>query len=208
MTITATSLVDGTYALLRERILEGTLAPGTHLRQIELSRELGVSRTPLREALARLAVDGLVKLQANRGARVGDVATDDIAAAFEARLAIEPAAAGLAATRRGDDDLQALRTQLARQREAETVSDSFEANRAFHLAIVSAARNLHLLRVAQSVWGGREGVRAYELMRPAVAERDLAEHAELLAAIARGEAEGAERLAREHVARAMRELLS
>ena len=117
----------------------------------------------------------------------------------EARLAIEPAAAGLAAARRGEDDLQALRTQLARQREAETVSDSFEANRAFHLAIVSAARNLHLLRVAQSVWGGREGVRAYELMRPAVAERDLAEHGELLAAIARGESEGAERLAREHV---------
>ncbi len=205
--IAATSLVDGTYALLRTRILDGTLAPGTHLRQIELSRELGVSRTPLREALARLTVDGLVELQANRGARVSDVATDDIATAFEARLAIEPAAAGLAAVRRGDDDLQAMRTQLRRQREAETVSDSFEANRAFHLAIVSAARNQHLFRVAQSVWGGREGVRAYELMRPAVAECDLAEHAELLAAIAAGEADAAERVAREHVARAMRELL-
>ena len=205
--IAATSLVDGTYALLRTRILDGTLAPGTHLRQIELSRELGVSRTPLREALARLTVDGLVELQANRGARVSDVATDDIATAFEARLAIEPAAAGLAAVRRGDDDLQAMRTQLRRQREAESVSDSFEANRAFHLAIVSAARNQHLFRVAQSVWGGREGVRAYELMRPAVAECDLAEHAELLAAIAAGEADAAERVAREHVARAMRELL-
>ena len=100
-----------------------------------------------------------------------------------------------------------MRTQLRRQREAETVSDSFEANRAFHLAIVSAARNQHLFRVAQSVWGGREGVRAYELMRPAVAECDLAEHAELLAAIAAGEADAAERVAREHVARAMRELL-
>ena len=205
--IAATSLVDGTYALLRTRILDGTLAPGTHLRQIELSRELGVSRTPLREALARLTVDGLVELQANRGARVSDVATDDIATAFEARLAIEPAAAGLAAVRRGDDDLQAMRTQLRRQREAESVSDSFEANRAFHLAIVSAARNQHLFRVAQSVWGGREGVRAYELMRPAVAECDLAEHAELLAAIAAGEADAAERVAHEHVARAMRELL-
>ena len=199
MTIAATSLVDGTYDLLRERILDGRLPAGTHLRQIELARELGVSRTPLREAFARLAVDGLVELQANRGARVREVASDDIAAAFEARLVIEPAVARLAADRRGDDDLQELRRQLGRQRDAVSVSDSFDANRAFHIAIAAAARNPHLYRIALSVWGGRVGMRTYELMRPSVLARDLSEHGELLAALTRRDAAAAEQIARLHV---------
>ena len=91
------SVVDQVYMAVRERILAGDLPPGGRLRQEELAAELGVSRTPLREALRRLASEGLVDFHANRGATV---AGDDEAGlwhAWSARVAIEPGAARLAA---------------------------------------------------------------------------------------------------------------
>ena len=93
------SVADHVERALRARILAGALEPGARLHQEGLSEELGVSRTPLREALGRLAADGLVDVLPNRGARVADVRPEDMRAAYEARLVIEPAAAGLAAER-------------------------------------------------------------------------------------------------------------
>src|SRR5918911_3294911 len=93
------SVVDQVYMAIRERISDGTLPRGGRLHQEDLATELGVSRTPVREALRRLAAEGLVEMHTNRGARVADLDRAAMRAAYEARLVIEPGAARLAAER-------------------------------------------------------------------------------------------------------------
>ena len=110
--VDVSSVPDRVYAILRERILAGELEPESRLHQEGISAELGVSRTPVREAIARLAAEGLVELLANRGARVAAVGPEDMEAAYVARLGIEPLAARLAAARRDPGELAKLRKTL------------------------------------------------------------------------------------------------
>jgi DNA-binding GntR family transcriptional regulator len=91
---------DRAYSALREQILDGRLEPGTVLAEVEQSTRLGVSRTPLREALARLGADGLVSAHSGRGVVVTEVSVDRVAELFEVRGALEEQAARLAARRR------------------------------------------------------------------------------------------------------------
>src|SRR6476659_8328561 len=84
------SVVDQVYEAVRAGILAGDLPRGSRLRQAALAEELGVSRTPLREALRRLATEGLVEFEANRGATVAEHAFSDMRHAWQARLAMEP----------------------------------------------------------------------------------------------------------------------
>src|SRR6202011_675306 len=87
------SVVDLVYSAIRDRITEGSLERGARIHQEDLAEDLGVSRTPVREALRRLAAEGLVEMRTNRGARVADVGPGDMRSAYEARLVIEPGAA-------------------------------------------------------------------------------------------------------------------
>jgi DNA-binding GntR family transcriptional regulator len=91
---------DKAYAALREDILAGHLPPGALLAEVEQSTRLGVSRTPLREALARLSADGLVSGHGGRGVVVSEISADRITALFDLRSALEEQAARLAARRR------------------------------------------------------------------------------------------------------------
>src|SRR6188768_3157290 len=90
---------DRAYATLLEEIQSGGLAPGSVLGEVEQASRLGVSRTPLREALGRLAADGLVVQQSPRVTVVSDIDADDIRELFEVRRALEETAARLAAER-------------------------------------------------------------------------------------------------------------
>ena len=115
-TLQIASVVDHVYVAIRERIRDGALARGARVHQEDLAAELGVSRTPVREALRRLAAEGLVEMHTNRGARVADVSESDMRASYEARLIVEPGAARLAA-RRGLSEPQArMRAAVATQR--------------------------------------------------------------------------------------------
>lgn len=91
---------DRAYTALRDDIIEWRLPPGTVLGEVEQSQRLGVSRTPLREALARLSADGLAVPHAGRGVVVADVSLENVAGLFELRQALECQAAALAARRR------------------------------------------------------------------------------------------------------------
>src|SRR2546421_5143014 len=112
------SVVDQVYAVVRARILSGELPGGSRLPQNSLAEELGVSRTPLREALRRLSTEGLVVLEANRGASVAQHGLSDMLDAWRARLVLEPAAARLAAEGRAPDALERMRLAGAPPRRA------------------------------------------------------------------------------------------
>jgi len=207
-TLQVVSIVDRVYAVLQQRILNGGLEAGSRIHQVNLSEELGVSRTPVREALARLAADGLVELLPNRGARVADVTLEDMRIAYEARLAIEPLAAGFAADRHGPDHIRRMRSAVAAQRRARSPRGAWGPIRDFHLAAVDAAGNPLLSRFAASLWAGRIGIHVF--MRQAdkaTLAVDADEHEGILDAIEAGDAARAERLMREHIAVSLQRLL-
>jgi DNA-binding GntR family transcriptional regulator len=105
---------DRAYRTLRNEILDGALAPGTVLAEVEQAERIGISRTPLREALARLVADGLVRPGTGRGLVVTAVDSDQAAELFEVRAALEEQAARLAARRRDPATFSALREQFER----------------------------------------------------------------------------------------------
>ena len=170
------SVVDQVYSATRARIMDGTLQRGARIHQEDLADELGVSRTPVREALRRLAAEGLVEMRTNRGARVADVGGDDMHAAYEARLVIEPGAARLAAQHAAARPLARMRAAVAAQRRAiPNVRRSFEANREFHLALVEASGNPFLLQLAERLWVTRIGEAIMEAPYVVMADAPVAE---------------------------------
>ena len=191
--IEVASVADRVYAALREQILAGDLEPESRLHQEGISAELGVSRTPVREALARLAADGLVELLPNRGARVAAIHTHDMEAAYVARLGFEPLAARLVAAR---GDARALRRALS--------AKGYRASRAFHLALVTESGNPFLADFANAVWAGRIGLHVYaSSMTAEQLALDAAEHEAIVQAIEAGDEDAAERLTREHIEHAL-----
>ncbi len=210
--VVAPSMVEQTCAILRERIRLGEIPPGTRLRQEVLAEELGISRTPLREAMRLLAADGLVVLEPNRGAVVVELSHDDRVAFWEARLALEPAAARMGAQRRAASGVTAMEAAIADQRasveaaiadqRASMVGDQgFAANRAFHLALVASAGNPHLDRFAEALWVRAVGAAIYatQASDSSVVAAYADQHAAILAAIMSGDADRAESLTREHI---------
>jgi DNA-binding GntR family transcriptional regulator len=202
------SVVDRVYAVLRRRIVEGELRRGARLRQEALAEELGVSRTPLREALRRLAAEGLVEFHPNRGAQVPELTLESVRAAYEARLIVEPGAARVSAARRPAEQLAAMRAAVDLQRGAAGL-EAYGASRAFHLALVRASENEYLIRLAEALWGPGLAQAIYEQHRDAQ-ERlvtDVAEHERILAAVEAGDGDLAEALTRHHIAGAIAEML-
>jgi DNA-binding GntR family transcriptional regulator len=196
------SVVDHVYTALRERILSGDLPRGAKLRQASLADELGVSRTPLREALRRLSAEGLVEFLPNRGATVSELDFGDMNHAWSARVALEPGAARLAAERRDPPAIAAMRAAIDHQRRADGDKiESFEANRSFHLALAAASGNPHLTRFAEMLWVPRIGVPIYQAQAadPAGPRAWAGEHERIVDAIDMGDADAAEQLTRAHV---------
>lgn len=138
------NLHDTVVARLRDRIIEGALPPGARLAERQLCDSLGVSRTPLREALKVLAAEGIVELLPNRGARVARLDESDIENMFEVMGALEALAGRLACRRIGETELAeigALHYEMMAQYIRRDLPAYFRLNQAIHAAIVAAAGN-------------------------------------------------------------------
>ena len=200
------SVVELAYDELRARIVDGRLHPGARIGQAEIADELGISRGSVREALRRLAGDGLVDFAVNRGFFVADVGLERVLERLEARLLLEPGIARLAAERRNDGDLGELRRWVEAERSARTAAAAHDASRGFHSALAGATRNEALVRIFDSLWIADVGRRllASRRAQPTWQEADVAEHEELLEAIVAGDGGRAESLMRAHVESAWR----
>lgn len=145
---------DLAYAEVRDRILTGELRPGGVIAQAKLASELGLSTTPLREALRRLDAEGLVTLGAHRDARVVPVSSEGARNFYEVRSALDPRACSLAAERRTEADISEIDGALA-ELEPLTALESqsaLDAHRRFHRAIYLASRNPVLIDFLESLW--------------------------------------------------------
>jgi len=151
--------------------------------------------------LRRLAGDGLVEFEVNRGFFVLDIGLDSVLQRLEARLVLEPAIARLAAERRIDADLVAMRATIDAERVARSSDDVHDASRAFHIAVAIATRNEALVRLLEGLWIADVGRRllARRRLAPGWQDDDVAEHVEIVAAIEARDPKRAEALVRTHV---------
>ncbi|MCA3748787.1 MAG: GntR family transcriptional regulator [Rubrobacter sp.] len=199
------SVVDLAYRRIRDLVLSGELAPGARLGQVELAERFGISRTPVREALRRLAGEGLVDQISNRGFRVADLGLDAVLRRLEVRALLEPGIARLAAARRNERDVAEMRAAIEREERAGSGIEAHDASRDFHLALARATGNEELVRVLESLWLVEVGRRLLS-RRYAVSNwqaEDVAEHRGILSAVELGRPDEAERLMAEHVRRAV-----
>ncbi len=199
------SVADQVYEVLRERIASGKIERGSRLHQEDLAKEFGVSRTPVREALRRLAAEGLVDLFANRGARVATATDEQLRSSYETRLVVEPGAARMAAERGLSEPMKLMRAAIAdEERAGRSPAKHFKANRAFHLALVKATGNPQLVQFMEHVWIGRIGATLYEdRLDPPGLNADHDAHRSIAEAIESGDGERAEDLTRGHLVRAV-----
>jgi DNA-binding GntR family transcriptional regulator len=194
------------YVQIRALILEGEMPSGARLSQLELAEELGISRTPVREALRRLAGEGLVDALPQRGFRVADLGLEAVMRRLEVRMLLEPGIARLAAARREPADLVAMREAISLEAAARDSRDIHDASRLFHMSLARATHNDAIFSTLDSLWIVEVGRRllARRAGAPDWQQGDVSEHQAIADAVERGDGEHAERLAREHVADALR----
>ena len=185
---------------IRGRILDGTLKPGERLVEDRLSTELGVSRVPVREALLGLSMEGLVRLEPNRGATVAEITPALVGELVEVRTLLEALNARLAARRHDPEMVSALEDTLKRgNAAAHSASPDHLArlNGEFHERLAEASRNSVLTDIMRSL---RERTSlAFSINGRTRAREDWKEHAAILAAVIDGDEELAALLASRHV---------
>ncbi|MCD2185976.1 GntR family transcriptional regulator [Actinomycetospora soli] len=203
-TLTARASERAHHAL-RDEILRGALPPGARLGEVELAERLGVSRTPIREALSRLAAEGLVEVLPHRGARVVSFSADDLDGIFDVRLALEPRATGRAATRVTAEDLDAL-DDLATHMLAigapgpeQDLDALVGLNRDFHARLLEVAAAPALSAALANVVHLPVVLRTFHTYDPASLARSLAHHAEIVAALRVADADWASAVMRSHI---------
>jgi DNA-binding GntR family transcriptional regulator len=185
---------------IRGQILAGRLKPGERLVEDRLSAELGVSRVPVREALRGLSMEGLVRLEPNRGASVTEVTPELLAELVEVRTLLEALNARLAARRHDPQIVALLQDTLRRGNEAAqsgTADELAQLNAEFHERLAEASRNSVLSDIMRSL-RERTGL-AFSINGRARAREDWKEHAGVLAAVIEGDEEIAALLAARHV---------
>ncbi len=196
----AASLADRAYYAIRDLIVRLELAPGAPVREPELVVQLGIGRTPIREALRRLAQERLVEVFPRRGIFVTTVDVRDLARLCEVRAVLEPEAARLAAERATQADLDELHDLLVVLELRRRRDDSWliELDQRIHRTVYRASHNPFLAETLEQYYA-----HAQRIWMLALARTDLGaavrEHAELLDAILRGRGGRAAELMRAHV---------
>jgi DNA-binding GntR family transcriptional regulator len=192
------------YRRVRELILGGRLEPGAAIAQARLAKEIGISTTPLREALRRLKSDGLVELDAHRDARVTPLTAEEARDLLEIRRSLDPLAAALAAERRTKDDIRELRTAIEglEPLPGSPSIDQLVAHRRFHRAIYQASHNDLLIETLDGLWDKADRYRMLALKvdrGQAARDKKAAEHQQLLDCLVAGDVEGAAAVMRGHI---------
>ena len=190
---------DLAYQQIRQKILDGELAPETSLDQEALAEWLGLSTTPVREALRRLQSERLVVSRAHRDTVVAPLSTDLVEQVYAVRLALDPLAASLAAVHADDGQRAGI---LALSQDPPTDADPLSrvsVNRRLHRAIYAASGNTVLIETLDSLWDLSDRYRRVISKDDAAIETAQDEHHGIAEAVVAGDADRAAELMREHL---------
>ena len=207
-----TTRVSDAYDRLKDEIRTNRMPPGYQAPEPEIAMRLGMSRTPVREALIRLEAEGLVELVPRRGARVLPIKPEDMREIYEILSALEPeAAAGVAASHPSPEDLRPLEEATADMEAALAVKDLdawAEADDRFHLRLLELNGNRRLQRIISAVYDQVHRARIVTLRLRALPERSTREHREILEHMRRGDANAARAAFRAHREKSAVELIA
>jgi DNA-binding GntR family transcriptional regulator len=196
-------LVEAVYRTIRDAICDGRLEPNRKLAQIPLAEHLGISRTPVRDALQRLAQEGLVRTVSWRGFVVSEFSAREVLGVYEVRVALEPLAVGQAVGGH-------TRMQLAQlvdycdetdRTPVEDVARLYDLNYRFHAQLVAPAGNGVLVRLLDQLWQMPASLRVFHAQASSgIALKESGpEHRGIVAALERGDRDAAVRLTRAHI---------
>jgi DNA-binding GntR family transcriptional regulator len=196
---------DAAYSELRARILDGTLPPGSVLDQDTIAQQLGLSTTPVREALRRLESENFVIMAAHRESRVAGLTREELQEIYGIRLALDPLAARLAAEHATDEQIAAARDAL--EWTGVSVAEVLlEGNRRFHRSIYSASGNSTLTAILEALWDRTDRYRM-ALLRTDDGRREAdTDHRQIYAAFANRDGALVERLMYEHLSRSKQKI--
>lgn len=193
---------DVASELIREAILAGRLAPGARLKEQELAQALGISRTPVREALLLLQAEGLIESSPNRGAMVRAYSSEELTDMYELRALLEGHAARLAASRITKDDVSALADSCKRFRKQRLVEDTrglTTENLFFHFTIVRTSGSPKLVELVQSIIQVPLVASSFGWYSKHETRRSEDFHKRIVTALRAGDEGRAERLMKEHI---------
>jgi DNA-binding GntR family transcriptional regulator len=204
-------LIEETARVLRELIVDGTLEPGRRLSERDLGGQLGVSRTPLREALRLLAGERLVEVLPRRGARVADLDSALVEDVYPVLACIERLAVDMACRRVTDADLERLAGMLTRMRAIRSRGDKqafFAISREFHETILHAAENVTLRGMHRQLSGQVRRARFLSLNTETEWDEALREHRLIMSALRKRDGAGAVEAVARHLHTNKRKVLS
>ena len=204
------SLRGRVFHKLREDILSGKYKENVELREAAIGEEMGVSRTPVREAIRKLELEGFVVMIPRRGTYVADISIKDITEIYEIRISLDILAAGLAAERITDEELEQLNGYLIEigQHIANNDMDKIvEVDTAFHDMLYTASRNERLRSIINNLREQMTTIRGRSMSYPGRLVETMDEHRNLVEAIAAHDVERAQYAARIHLENAEHTLM-
>ncbi len=196
------SLAERTYADLKRAIVRGELAPGSAILEGALAARFGVSKTPVREALKRLEIEGLVKVLPRVGYVVSPVSMGDVQALLELRMMLEPAGAALAAGRIQPAllaELDALARVSFAGANAENYAELLEVNTRFHLGVVRGAGNTRLTAILAPVLAEAERILHLAVQLRDASDEIIRDHVEIVQALRDRDAARARQVSERHL---------
>ena len=212
MTKAAKSMVDSAYEQIRRRILDNDWLPGHSALEQEVAAELGMSHTPVREALLRLQSEGLVAVIPRHGVRVLPVSATDMQEIYQILTALECVAAELLAARKpGDKELAPLvdaTKAMDKALKADDLDAWAAADERFHQHLVDLAGNRQLQATALNYWDRAHRARMFSLRLRPKPVNSTREHMQMVERLRAGDVEGAARVTRAHRERARHELVA
>lgn len=195
-------LRDVVFNTLRQAILRGELKPGERLMEIQLANKLGVSRTPIREAIRKLELEGLVLMIPRRGAEVAEITEKSLRDVLEVRRALEELAVRLACLRMKPEDLEELKLAASEFEGVlgdEDITVVAEADVAFHDVIYLATENERLISLLNNFREQMYRYRVEYLKKKEFHKKLLKEHEEIIRAIENGECDRATEVMSQHI---------
>lgn len=195
-------LRDVVFNTLRQAILRGELKPGERLMEVQLANKLGVSRTPIREALRKLELEGLVNMVPRKGAEVADITEKSLRDVLEVRKALEELSVQLACEKITEEEIEELKRVAERFKDTlddQDVTKIAEADVAFHDVIYTATDNQKLILLLNNLREQMYRYRVEYLKKEEAYPQLIAEHEELIDNISKRNKEEATRIMCEHI---------
>ncbi len=196
---------------LRDAVRRGILQPGERLMEIQLAEDLGVSRTPVREAIRKLEMEGYVIMMPRRGTYVADLSIRDINEVFEIRTSLESLASGLAAERINEDELEKLQrllVEIGAYIKSGDMESIVRTDTEFHDLLYQASRNSRLVGIISNLREQLTRFRTTSMSFPGRLKATLEEHRKIVEAIAQGDEKAARKAAEHHMEKSEQTLLA